>query len=208
MLVYFVLSVFKIFLLVLRGLNIMKYYLLPDNFTKNIIGDLDNFARDNSFLSIIILGILGSLLYDILKKIFRFFLLKSITGLRNTTKKISKKAYKNTQYLLEHYKEELKTVEKLKENDKEVLTTLLGELYNIFLWIIILIVFCLLIDKFSSDYAFYGFLGSSSTIVLGIIHQLFYNSQLFQKAKKFDSYKIRVQKRISLIESILDTTNK
>lgn len=173
---------------------------------EHVIEYLDKFARNNSFLSIIIIGLFGSFLYDVLKKIFRFFLFRSINGIKNTTKKLSKKAYENTQYLLDHYKEELDTVEKLKENDKKVLADLLGDLYSNFFLIIILIICFLLIDKFTSNFAFYGFLGSSSTIVFRIVYQLYYNSQLFEKAKKFEVYKIKIQKRISKIEELLNAT--
>lgn len=168
-----------------------------------IFSGLDKFARNNSFLSIIILGIIGSFIYDVIKKTFRFFLLRSINGLKNTSKKLSKKKYENVKYLLEHYTQELEMVEKLKNNDKTILSKLIEDLYSNIVLIIILIIFLLLIDKFGSNYAFYGFLGASSIMVIRIVYQLYYNSQLFEKVKKFESYKMKIKKRTTRIEEIL-----
>lgn len=171
---------------------------------EQILNHLDSFARENTFLSIVLLAIIGNLLTEYVKKIIRNVFLFSLNRIKSSGKKISERSYKNTEYLIKHYIEELKIVEDLMNSEPKIIKKLLEELYSNIAFIIGVIIIYLFAGLFDSPYWFYGFLGASSTILFKSVYTIYYNTRLFEKAQNFDPYKERTEKRIIKIQQILN----
>ncbi len=167
------------------------------------IGFLNNFVRQNTFISVMILAVLGNIFTDLLKK-FMFYILTSTRFIAiETGKGISNLKTRNLEKLLKTYKEDIIKVEKVKNNNQVVYNELIRDLYYCVGLFIILLIFYLIIIKSNNDILFYSFLGASSRTLFSIFAIIYYNSSLFENAKKFDKYKLRKEKKINLIENIL-----
>lgn len=170
-----------------------------------IIKILDKFARENTFLSMMILAILGNLLYDIFKKLMYYIAVSTKYAAKSTGKGISKWNKKNIQNLIQNYKYDIVKVEKVMNNEQEIYIELLYDLYdNILLFFIILLMYFIVL-KLENPFFFYALLGSSSRYLISIFASIYYNTTLFKNARNFDNYKIKKQKRIKLLERMLES---
>jgi uncharacterized membrane protein YbhN (UPF0104 family) len=170
----------------------------------NIIENLNSFARQNTFLSILILAILGNFLTEIFKKLLYYFATKTKTVASSTGRQISKWSLKNIEFLIGHYKEEIIRVEKIKNNDKSEFFTLLETLYNNFILFFLILVLYLALQKVDNQLYFYGFLGASAKLLFQILSNTVYNHSLFEKAKNYEKYKTKKENRILQLENILN----
>jgi len=174
---------------------------------EQIINHLDSFARENTFLSIVLLAIIANLLTGLIKKIFRQIFLYTLNRIKTSGKKLSECSYKNTAYLKKHYIEEIKLVEELKKSKPKIIGKLLEDMYSNFVFIIVFIVLYFLVKLFDSPYFFYGLFGASSTMLFKSVYLIYYNTRLFEKAQNFDSYKQKTEKRIEKIQQLLNKSH-
>lgn len=170
----------------------------------NVIETLNSFARQNTFLSILILAILANFLTEIFKKLLYFFAIKTKTVASSTGRQISKWSLKNIKFLIGHYKEEIIRVEKIKNGDKSELFNLLETLYDNFVLFIFILVLYLAFQKIDNQLYFYIFLGSSAKLFFQILSNTVYNHGLFEKAKNYEKYKTKKENRILQLENILN----
>jgi len=164
---------------------------------------LNDFVRQNTFISVMILAVVGNILTDFFKKMMFYFATSTKYVAKETGKGISNLNRKNLENLLKTYKEDIVKVEKVKNNDKETYNELIRDLYYCLGLFIILIVFYLIIERVDNNLFFYGFLGASVRTLFSIFAIVYYNNSLFENAKNFDKYRLRKEKRINLIEKIL-----
>ena len=170
----------------------------------NIIETLDKFARENTFLSMMILAIIGNLLYDIFKKIMYYIAISTKNVAKSTGKGISKWNRKNIENLIQNYKEDIAKVEKVKNKDAETYYELLHDIYHNLLIFFILLIVYLIVLKLDNPIYFYGLLGSSSWYFISIFSSIYYNNSLFENTRNFEKYKLKKEKRIQLLERILE----
>lgn len=170
----------------------------------HIVENLNSFAKQNTFASILILAVLGNFLTEIFKKTLYYLATKTKTVALSTGKEISKWSIKNTEFLISHYKEEITRVEKIKNNDKSEFFNLLENLYNNFIFFFFILVLYLILQKIDNQLYFYGFLGASARLLFQIISNTIYNYSLFEKAKNYEKYKSKKESRILLLENILN----
>ena len=157
---------------------------------------LNEFARQNTFLSLIILAIVGNFAYDIFKKLM-FFILTKVSS------QTSKTAQKNIKYFVNHYTEEIERVEKIKLSDPSELYELLESLYNNVILIIFMLISYLITVRINDGYWFYSFLLVSSSMMFRLIANTIYNHGLMLKAKRFDSYKQKMLNKISRLNKLI-----
>lgn len=171
---------------------------------QEIFNYLNNFVRQNTFISVIILAIVGNILTDLFKK-FIFYAATSTKFIaKETGKGISSLNKRNLENLLETDKEDIIKVEKIKNNDQESYNELIRDLYYCLGLFVFLIILYLIVIKVDNDILFYGFLGASARTLFSIFAIIYYNNSLFENAKRFEKYKSRKEKRIKLIESIIN----
>lgn len=173
-----------------------------------LIENLNSFARQNTFLSIVILAILGNFLTKILEKLFFYFATKTKTVISATGQQVSNWSIKNTEYLVGHYKDEVDRVEKIKNYEKSEIYFLLEALYNNIIFIFLIFVIYLIIEKTDNHVLFYGFLGSSSWLLFKVIANTIYNHSLFEKAKNYERYKAKMEKKITRLEKLLSRNKR
>lgn len=164
---------------------------------------LNSFARENSFLSIILIAIIANLLYDITKKTFRYIFYYTIKLIKNSGKKITEQTYKNIQNLIDYYTNEINSVKNIKEYNQKELLSLLESLYTNILYLIAFAVLYFTMKLMDSPYWFYGLLGASSTMLFNTFYTIYNNTRLFEKAKNFNSYKLMMEKRINKLNQLL-----
>ena len=169
-----------------------------------IIETLDKFARENTFLSLMILAIIGNLLYDIFKKIMYCIAVSTKNVAKSTGKGISKWNRKNIENLINNYKEDIVKVEKVKNKDKEMYYELLHDIYHNLLMFFIMLILYLFVLRLDNPLYFYGFLGSSLRYLISIFASIYYNNSLFENTRNFEKYKLKKEKRIQLLEKILE----
>ncbi|SHG65681.1 hypothetical protein SAMN05443549_105252 [Flavobacterium fluvii] len=168
-----------------------------------IIDTLDKFARENTFLSMMILAILGNLLYDIFKKLMYYTAVSTKNATKSTGKVISKWNRKNIEYLIKNYKEDIIKVEKVKNNEQVMYYELLHDLHHNLLMFFTILILYFIVLKLDNPILFYGLLGASSRYLISIFASIYYRNTLFENARNFDKYKLKKEKRILLLEKIL-----
>ncbi|MBK6265092.1 hypothetical protein JKA74_08585 [Marivirga sp. S37H4] len=110
---------------------------------------------------------------------------------------------RNIEFLINHHKDELKSLKKISENDKGELLKLIEDTFNYFFFGLIFAVSLLFIDKVSNDLFFYGFLGASTTLIIKITRNLIYNYRLIRKSKKIEYHEMKIKKRIKTLKEII-----
>lgn len=150
---------------------------------------LDEFARQNTFLSILILAVVGNLVYDIIKKLAVIFWTKfSLQASRN--------AQKTLQFLLKHYTEEIERVERIKSKDPGEILELLEILYsNVRIFFVTLVLYLIAL-RLNDGRWFYSFLFVTSGMMFKIVANSVYQYGLIRKAKKFEMYKQETMNKI------------
>lgn len=90
---------------------------------RSVINTLNEFAKENSFLSLIALAIIGNLATDIFKKISLYLII-------NLAKRTDKWSVKKVNILIDLYEKEIERVEKIKNKDPNELSMLVENLYD------------------------------------------------------------------------------
>ncbi len=165
---------------------------------------LDRFARENTFLSLMILAILGNLLYDVFKKLMYFFAVFTKYIAKSTGRSISKWNIKNIEYLIKNNKEDIANVEKVIKKDPNTYYKLLHELYNNLSILFIIIIINFIVLRLDNPIVFYSVLGSTLRYLISIFASIYYNTSLFENANNFNNYKEKKEKRIKLLERLLE----
>lgn len=163
---------------------------------ENIISWLNSFIRENSLTSVLLVSLVLNILYDLLKKLF-------FSGIKYSVTKTNRWSLKNIEFLMNHYKDELKSLKKISENDNGELLKLIEGTFNYFFLGLIFAVSILFIDKVSNDLFFYSFLGASTTLIIKIIGNLMYNYMLIRKSKKIGYHEKKIKKRIKTLKEII-----
>lgn len=169
-----------------------------------IIETLDKFARENTFLSLMILAVLGNLLSDIFKKLIYYLAVSTRSVAKSTGKGISKWNRKNIEDLIKRYKDDIVKVEKVKNKDQDTYYELINDLYRNLLFFFIMLVLYLIVIRLNNPFAFYGLLGSGLRYPISIFASIYYNTTLFENARNFDNYKLKKENRIKLLEGVLE----
>jgi hypothetical protein len=168
-----------------------------------IIKVLNDFARENTFFSILIIAVLGNFLTAWLKGVLYFSAIFSKKYFKKAGSGISNWSTKNLENLLKKYREDLSKVERLKNNDHVLYSELVKDLYYCLNQLFLILILLIMGSKFGSHLFFYGLLGASSLFIYSIIAIIYYNNSLFENAKNFDKYTEKKRKKISRLESIL-----
>lgn len=169
---------------------------------ENILNWLNSVIRENTSLSSVLLVSLAlNILYDLLKKIF-------FSGIKYTVTKTNQWSLKNVEFLISHYKGELKSLKNISDNNNGELFKLIEDIFqSIFLGLIIAVVL-LFINKIGDNILFYSFLGSSTSLIIKIIASLIYNYKLIQKSKKREYYEKKMKKQIKTLKAIIKERKK
>lgn len=172
-----------------------------------IIKVLNDFARENTFFSIIILAVLGNFLTAWLKGVLYFLAIFSKKYFSKAKSGMSNWSRKNLENLLKKYREDLNKVERLKNNDQVLYLELVKDLYyclnQFFLFFFLFLIFLILGSKFGNHLFFYGLLGASSKFIYSIIATIYYNNSLFENARNFEKYNDNQRKKIARLEDNL-----
>ncbi|WP_027878938.1 hypothetical protein [Mesoflavibacter zeaxanthinifaciens] len=163
---------------------------------ENILNWLNSFVRDNSLTSVLLVSLVLNIIYDLLKKLFFSIIKFSIT-------KTNRWSLKNIEFLVNHYKDELKSLKKISENNNDELLNLIEETYNYFLFCLIIVISLLFINKVTSDLFFYSFLGTSTTLIMKIIGSIIYNYKLVKKSKKIEFHEKRIKRKIKTLKELI-----
>lgn len=170
----------------------------------NIIDTLDKFARENTFLSVMILAIIGNLLYDIFKKMMYYLAISTKNVAKSTGEGITNWNRKNIENLINSYKENIVKVEKVKNKDIDTYYKLLHDVYHNILIFFVCIFLYFIVLKLKNPIYFYALLGSSSRYLISIFSSIYYNNSLFVNSQNFENYKLKKEKKIQLLESVLE----
>lgn len=160
-----------------------------------IIKHLDEFIRQNAFISMLIGGVLCNFTYEVLKK-------SSLFLLKISAKKVALNHKKSIEKLIKIYSDELEYVKSLHNNSNEAILDLIDSLYKNILYSIYLLVIFFIINKTDNIIFFYSFLGSSITLIFGILKSLIYNYKIILKAKDFTNYSNIINRKIEKLISL------
>lgn len=169
-----------------------------------IVETLDTFARENTFLSLMIMALLGNLLTDVFKKLVYYIAISTKHAVKSTGKNISNWNRKNIVQLIINYKADLVKVEKVLNRDQEFYYELLHELYHNLLMFFTMLILYFILLKLVDPILFYGALFASARHVFSILASIYYNTTLFENARNFDKYKLKKEKRIIVLEEMLE----
>ena len=164
------------------------------------INFLDEFIKQNAFVSMLLGGILCNFIYEFLKK-------TSFHIIKFSIKRVSVNTKKNIEKLIKIYSEELEEVRKLYNNTQWAQLNLIDSLYRNILYSILLLFIFLLINKFSSNLFFYSFLGASISLIFNIIKDIIYNYRIIQKSKDFINYENKISSKIEKLILLLNQYN-
>jgi len=169
-----------------------------------LIDNLNDFAKENTFLSLIILAIIGNLATDLVKNVFINLIYRnSIRLISKGRKAISNSAKNNINFLIRHYENNLASVESIKNQNKTVIIKLLEDVYFNLSLLLILVVILLIIYKVSNPTMFYGLLGGGAITLFRLIYNSVHTMSLFRQARNYEQYRITITKKISSLKSAL-----
>jgi|TARA_B110000240_G_scaffold33507_1_gene36278 hypothetical protein len=163
---------------------------------ENILTWLNDFIRENSLTSVILVSFVLSIIYDLLKKLF-------FVGIKYTVTKTNRWSLKNIEFLINHHKDELKSLKNISENKNGELLKITENTFKYIFFILIFAIALLFIDKLGSNLFFYSFLGASTSLIIKIIASLIYDYKLVQKSKKIEFYEKKIKKRIKVLKEII-----
>lgn len=175
---------------------------------ETIIDYINNYIRENTIEAFLVTSFVFAIIYDIFKALLFKFLSWSYSGIKSSPKKIKQHSIKNIKFLIEHYEYELKSLEKIQNNDKNELITIIERIYRYLSFAIILLIFVFFINKIKNGILFYAFLGSSSTLIIRIFYNLIYDYRLIKKAKKYKEVKKILQDKIIKLRQLIDLEEK
>jgi hypothetical protein len=161
-----------------------------------LIKFLDEFIKQNTFISMILGGILCNFIYEIFKNL-------SLYLIKISVKKVSINNEKNIEQLISIYTEELEEVKNLYQNTQGAQLNLIESLYRNILYSFLIIIIFFTINKFGNNLFFYAFLGSSISLIFRIFSNLIYNYKLILKSKDFENYNIKINSKIENLISLL-----
>ena len=156
---------------------------------------IEDFLQDNSLYSVLVVALVLNIFYDIIKKTFFFFLFQANKKSRNW-------AVKNVNLLRKYYKNELKNVKLLVEQDFNLAFKIINDLFRSIFYISLLIILISIIDFYGNKLLMYCFLGSATPYFIFVFISLIVNFRIVQNAKRFDLYEDKMKTRIKELKSI------
>lgn len=162
-----------------------------------ILDQLNVFARQNTFLSILILGIIANLLTSLTKILV-------IASYSLGTRFISKKSRQSIQFYIEHLEQEILQVEKIYNKETDILFELVSGIYDILVITAATAFTYLLSVWLSPEKGFYIFLGASAWMIKRIIGILYFYHSLISKADDFNNYRLKTENKIQLYKKLIN----
>ena len=169
--------------------------------------DLNHWVTQNPIISAILLGIIGNLLTDFSKKIYRLFIWKLKSSSFNLGTKVSEWSKKNIELIISYYEEEMEQVEKLSLNSKHETFELLINLYDssitIFTIVVVWIMWYLFLRDIYSSVILYASIAITTKLIFRWLSQAISNLNLLKKAGSIKDYKERTQMKIDNYKKLL-----
>lgn len=157
---------------------------------------LDNFAREHLFLSVILFGLITNIISFLLKNFSLLFLKISVIY----TKKLNQKRAKA---IIRHYQNDIEVIRKIQKDDAYALKEIINTLHNNFLILIMIIVLLLIVDQIDNRTIFISSMAISSWKIIEVFVNTQYNVGLLKKAKDFNKYKKRIEEKISYWQKVI-----
>ena len=169
---------------------------------ENFIKYIDDYIKNDTLTAGLITSLLFAVIYDILKYYFFKFLSYSYKNIKTAPKKFKSYTFENLNWLINHYKQQLIAIKKIKNNDGQELSLIIERIYRYLSSALIILFLLLFINMINSKF-FYAIFSLNLFPIIKIFYNLIYDYKLIKKAKNYKKAKEKLENQITELQEIM-----